>query len=55
MDVAKGGGRQRIMVRASRGGVILNKHEIGYEHGLVKISVTKQPDYHRRNLDIWDL
>ena len=39
----------------SGGGVILNKHEIGYEHGLVKISVTKQPDYHRRNLDIWDL
>ena len=53
MDV---GGRQRIMVKASLGGgVIVNKHEIGYEHGLVKISVTKQPDYHRRNLDIWDL
>ena len=36
------------------GGVIVNKHEIGYEHGLVNVCVTKQPDYHRRNLYIWD-
>ena len=55
MDV--GGGEAEDGGEGFSGGVcvIVNKHEIGYEHGLVEICVTKQLDYHRRNLYIWDL